>query len=240
MSLGEIDVAELTLLGRPLHQQRIGTEAVLIANRQLFTGFLRGFQHQTGVRRGFGHRLLAHDMLAGLQGRHGDLTVGAVGGADMHHVDGFVGQQLMIIHIDLCTFGSVCSRCLLRPFHDQIAERHQFHPVALLLQRGQVLAVGNSAAADNADLQFCHLFFLHFLNLSIWMPAMPENLQFHYIALSIRPQCLSLAVYQTIFRIWSILRPQTGMAGKRITPTAGPHQPRGLLYGVRSRAATLR
>lgn len=101
VGLGEIDVTERPGVHRFFHQQAVRTAAVLIPDGQLFAGLTGGVQHFLGVGGGLGHGLLAHHMLARLQRGHRDFTVGAVGGADMHHVDAAVLKQLPIVLVHL-------------------------------------------------------------------------------------------------------------------------------------------
>ena len=99
-------------------------------------------------------------MLARLQRGHRDFTVGAVGGADMHHVDAAVLKQLPIVLVHLGPRRAKFLGRLFGPLHDDVAERHHVGLVRLRPQGGHVLAVGDAAAADDADAKFFHVRYL--------------------------------------------------------------------------------
>ena len=126
--------------------------AVLIADGQLLSGFLSGFDHQAGICGALGHGLFAHDVLARVQRVDGDFRVRAVGGADVNHVDLRIGQQFLIIGINLCAGHAVFLGGLHRALLDQVAEGNHVRHIHSL-NRGHVLAVGDAAAADDTDFQ---------------------------------------------------------------------------------------
>ena len=92
-------------------------------------------------------------MLARLQRVDRDEAVLAVRRAHVHDVDRLVLQQLFVIGVDLRTLCAVLRAGLLRALLDDVAERDELG-VRLAGQRGHVLAVGDAAAADDADSEF--------------------------------------------------------------------------------------
>ena len=124
---------------------------VLIADGQHLAGAVPGLQHLLGVLGGGGHGLLAENMLAGFQSGHSDLTVGDVGSQHVNRVDGGIGQQLVIVGIYLCVGGAVLFRGFLGTLGDQVAESAQIYILSLLGHAGQMLLVGDAAAADKAN-----------------------------------------------------------------------------------------
>ena len=74
----------------------------------------------------------------------------------MHSVNALVSQQLMIVGINLGVGGAIFLGSLLGPLGNQVAESNQVNILFLLGHAGQMLAVGDAAAADKADLYFCH------------------------------------------------------------------------------------
>ena len=126
--------------------------AVLIADGQHLAGAVTGVQHLLGVLGSGRHGLLAENMLAGLEGGNGDLAVGDVGGQNMHGVDGGVTEQLVIVGVHLGVRGAVLLGSLLGALGDKVAECAQIDILGLLGHAGQVLLVGDTAAADKADL----------------------------------------------------------------------------------------
>ena len=90
-------------------------------------------------------------MLAGVKRVDGDLGVFLVRRADVYHFDGRILQKLFIIGINLGVGRSELFLCFLRLFGDNIA-KSDHTDVFDFLERGHVLAVGNTAAADDADI----------------------------------------------------------------------------------------
>ena len=72
----------------------------------------------------------------------------------MHSVDGGVSQQLVIVGVNLRIGGAVLFSGLLGALGDQVTESNQVNVLLLLGHARKVLAVGNAAAADKADLNF--------------------------------------------------------------------------------------
>lgn len=97
--------------------------------------------------------------LARLERGYRDFAVRAVGRQNEHRVDTFVLQQLAVIGIYLILGFAVIGAGFNRPFLDQIAERDHLRRGISLFRR-HVLAVGDTAAADNADPYFVHVSFL--------------------------------------------------------------------------------
>ncbi len=148
--LGIVDVAEGTGEALVLHVLRVGTLAALVADGQQLAGLAGGVQHLLCLGGIDCHGLLAHDVLARVQGVHGDEAVGAVGRADVHHVDGFVLQQLAVVGIHRRVGRAVVLLCFAGALLNDVAERDHLH-TRYLPERRHMLAVSNSAASDNAD-----------------------------------------------------------------------------------------
>ena len=151
MCFGIIDLAQLAGLTGLLQILRVGTVPVLIADGQHFSRAAGGIQHFLslfGVNR---HGLFAHDMLTSLQSVHCDKAVFPVGSADMNHLDGFILQQLFVIRVILGPGYTEFLGGFFGALFNNIAEGHHLN-VFHFLEGGHVLAVGNSAAADNAQL----------------------------------------------------------------------------------------
>ena len=150
--LGVVDVAQPAVVHNSLSNLVYGEMTVLIADGQHLAGAVTGLQHLLGVGGGSSHGLLAQDMLAGFQSGHGDLTVGHVGGQNVHSVDGGVGQQLVVVSVHLGVGSAVLLGGLFSALGNQVTEGDQVSVLFLLSHARQMLAVGNAAAADKADL----------------------------------------------------------------------------------------
>ncbi|MNE89682.1 hypothetical protein D3C80_1871220 [compost metagenome] len=66
MSLGHIDLSELSVLAHFFEQHAVGAKTVVVAYSQLFACSSCSFEHPPRIVSLLGHRLLAHDVLAGL------------------------------------------------------------------------------------------------------------------------------------------------------------------------------
>ena len=153
---GIIDIAQIAPIDHALQIRALGLMPVLITNRELPACFLRGLYHAPGISGSLGHRLLAHDMLACIQGIDCNFSMGTVWGAHMYHIDGFVVEQLLVVCIHLCVGCAVFGSGLFCLFPDDIAESHHVCPVDRL-QRRHVFSVSDSAAAYDSDTQpICH------------------------------------------------------------------------------------
>ena len=77
----------------------------------------------------------------------------------MNHINAFILQELVIIGVIFCARYAVFFGGFLCALLDEIAERDHF-AIFHFLQGGHMLAVGNSAAADNSyfDDLFHHIF----------------------------------------------------------------------------------
>ncbi|MPN04460.1 hypothetical protein SDC9_151698 [bioreactor metagenome] len=158
--LGVVDVPQIAPLNHALQIVAFCLVAVLIPDGQLFARFVGGFHHAARVGGGLGHGLFAHHMLSGMQCVNGDIGMGTVGGAYMHHVDGSILQQFPVVLIHLGLRRSVFLCRLFRFVPDKVAESHQVHPVKRLQGR-HVFPVGNAAAADDPHAKtFFHSIFL--------------------------------------------------------------------------------
>ena len=71
----------------------------------------------------------------------------------MNHIDGLVLQQLTVIGVDSGTFDAVLVSGFYGALFHDITESHHFHMVQFSQGR-EMLAVGNAAAADDADADF--------------------------------------------------------------------------------------
>ena len=150
-SLGVVDVTEGAVHSLLLEVLRAHGLAGLVADGQLLAATLLGIQHLLGLDGIDGHGLLAHDVLACVQRVHGDEAVGAVGGADVNHLNGLVGQKILVVLVDLGVGGAVLGLGGLGALDDDVAEGDQLH-VGELREGGHMLAVGDTAAADDTDL----------------------------------------------------------------------------------------
>ena len=154
--LSVVDIAQPAvvhnLLGNLVHRE----VTVLIADGQHLAGAVPGVQHLLGVGGGGSHGLLAQHMLAGFQSGHSDLAVSHVGGQHMHSVNGGISQQVVIIRVNLGVRSAILLGGLLSALGDQVAESHHVHIFLLLGHAREVFAVGDAAATNKADLQFCH------------------------------------------------------------------------------------
>ena len=164
-SLGVIDLTEGAVQSLLLEVLGTGGLAGLIADGQLLAAALLSIQHLSGLGGVDGHGLLAHDVLARVQRVYGDEAVGTVGGADVNYLNGLVSQKILVVFVDLSVGSAVLGLGGLSTFYDDVTEGHHFH-VGKLFQRGHMLTVGDTAAADDTDLYdsfFCHVSVLLFL-----------------------------------------------------------------------------
>jgi hypothetical protein len=130
--------------------------AVLIADGELLSALLRGLHHGARVRGRLGHGLFAHDVLARVQRVDGHLRVHPVRRQYIHDVNGFVLKKPMIVRVGFRAFRAVLGAGLFGALRNQVAERHDVRAVDGLQGR-QVLAIGDSAAADDTNTQsFAH------------------------------------------------------------------------------------
>ena len=127
--------------------------AVLVANGKDLPGAVPGLQHFFGVCLAGGHGLFAQDVLARLHSGAGDLAVRHVGGQHVHGIDGGILQQLVVIGVHLRIGRSVCFGGLHGALLHQVAESNHFG-VFNTGHTGEVLAVGNTAAADETQSDF--------------------------------------------------------------------------------------
>ena len=153
LGAGVVNVAQFAVFTELFQIHAVLTETALIADGQLFAGALGRVQHLLGLGGIDGHGLFAHDMLARLQRVHRDERMLLVGGQHMHHVDVLLLQQLLIVGINPGVRGAIFFGGLFRPLLHHIAESDHFNRIDLF-QRGHMLAVGDAAAADDADMQF--------------------------------------------------------------------------------------
>lgn len=73
------------------------------------------------------------------------------GGQHMDRLDGRVGQQVVVVRVGFRAGRAIFRGGFFRALGDQVAEGHQVGPVGLVLQGGQMLLVGDAAAADDTD-----------------------------------------------------------------------------------------
>ena len=82
--------------------------------------------------------------------------MGAVGGADVDHIDALILQQFVVICIYLGFRRAVVLGGLFRSFRNNIAEGHHLGLICEFFQGGHMFAVGDAAAADDTDSQLFH------------------------------------------------------------------------------------
>ena len=154
-SLCVVDVAQPAVFDDLLRDLVLRKVAVLVADRQHLAGSVSRLEHLLRVRLGRSHRLLAENVLAGLERSDRDLAVRDVRGQNMDGVDRRVSQKLLVVGVDLRVRGAVFLRGLFGSLKNEIAECA--HIDAFLLRHArEMLAVGDAAAADKADSQICH------------------------------------------------------------------------------------
>ena len=169
-----VNVAEGAGQRFALEELGIVSLAALVPDGELLAVALRRVEHLLrfyGIDR---HRLFTHDVLASVESVHGDEAVRAVRGQDVYHIDGLVRKQLLIIRVDRRIRRAVVALRLFSPFFDQVAECHHFH-IGELFQRGHMLAVCDTAAADDTDTDLvictdCHRSYLDSLKF-VRIPA---------------------------------------------------------------------
>ena len=145
-----VNVAEGTGESFALEELGIVSLAALVSDGELFAVALCSVEHLLRFHGVDCHRLLTHNVLTGIQCVHGDEAVRTVRGQDVYHIDGLVLKQLFIIRIHRRIRCTVVVLCTNGSFLDQVAERHHFH-IGELFQRWHMLAVCDTAAADDAD-----------------------------------------------------------------------------------------
>ena len=99
-------------------------------------------------------------MLFRLEGGNGDLAVAHVGGADVDNLNLGIGQKVMVILVDTGTGCAVLGAGGLSALDPSVAEGNDLAQVFAVFQSGQMLLIGDTAAANDTYLDFCHLFFL--------------------------------------------------------------------------------
>ena len=148
-----INIAEVAVVARLLEIERISSPALLIADSQLLAGALRGLVHFLCLGIGLCHGLFAHDMLARFERVYCDERMRAVRGADMNALDALILEQLSVIGIDLCALDAEFLCRLYGSLLNDIAESNHLG-LFDFFERGHMLAVGDSAAADDAYSDF--------------------------------------------------------------------------------------
>ena len=126
---------------------------VLIADGELLACALCGVKHLLCFLGVDSHGLFTHNVLACLEGVNGYKAVRTVGSADVHNVDRLVAKQLFVIGVNLCVGCAVLLAGSLRALFDDVAERDHVD-LGNGLQTDEVLAVGDTAAADYTDSYF--------------------------------------------------------------------------------------
>jgi hypothetical protein len=116
------------------------------------TGFPGGRDHLIGLGSGERHGLLHGDVLANLAGLDSHWTMQMKGGKQLHQVNFFIFQYLLIIRINLFQaplFGFFpCCRSIA------VTDRHNPRIFAPLV--AHLMQPGNAAAADNGDTNRVH------------------------------------------------------------------------------------
>ncbi len=163
-----IDIAEFAVFRRFMHTKSLSALAVLVTDGELFAGTLCRVYH---LLRFFGvdsHRLLAKNVLARLESVDGDKAVRTVGGQNVNRLDLGDLEKLFVVRGNESVFNAVLFCRLLRSFLYDIAKSNELNVLALC-QCGEVLAVGNTAATYNTDLNgsFTH----------ICLPSLRKNLR---------------------------------------------------------------
>ena len=148
-----IDIAEIAVVARLFEIERISSPALLIADSQLLAGALRGLVHFLRLGISLCHGLLAHDMLARFECVYCDERMRAVGGADMDALYALILEQLSVIWIDFCALDAEFLCRLYGSLLNDIAEGYHLG-LFDFFERGHMLAVGDSAAADDAYSDF--------------------------------------------------------------------------------------
>ena len=148
-----IDIAEIAVVARLLEIERIGSPALLIADSQLLAGALCGLVHFLRLGIGLCHGLLTHDMLARFERVYCDERMRAVRSADMNAFNALVLEQLSVIRIDFCALNAELLCRLYGSLINDIAESDHLG-LFDFFERGHMLAVGDSAAADDAYSDF--------------------------------------------------------------------------------------
>ena len=156
MGLGVVNVAQVARLAGGMKVEHLRPEAVLIAHRELHPGLFPRCHHLFRVLSAVGHGFFTVDVLFCFKGGYADLTVRHVGGQDVDHLHRGVGQQIAIVGVHLGPRRAVLDGARLGPLPDDVAEGYDSAQVAVVLHRGEVLLVGNTAASDDADVQFAH------------------------------------------------------------------------------------
>ena len=154
-SLGIVDFAEVVLIGEVFKIHGFLAETVLIADGEDFARLVASFNHLLGFLVVHSHRLFAENVLAGVERVDGDAAMLAVVGEHEHRVDALVFKELFVVGVNLAGFVAVLLVSLDRALFDDVAERYHFG-VRVLLFGGHVLAVCDTAAADNAYSHFFH------------------------------------------------------------------------------------
>ena len=130
-----------------------GHEAVVQIDAEAQPHLLRLAHHLPRSNDIVGDGLLAQHVLSRLEAGHGgEEVISAVFDAPRRHahrVELLVGQHFLQVSIGRCAV-ELCRR--LRPFRDQIADRHQGGPVALVVDLGVIVADG----AHSHDCYFQH------------------------------------------------------------------------------------
>ena len=148
-----INIAEVAVVARLLEIERIGSPALLIADSQLLAGALCGLVHFLRLGIGLCHGLFAHNVLARFERVYCDERMRAVGGADMDALYALILEQLSVIGIDLCALDAELLCRLYGSLLNDIAESDHLG-LFDFFERGHMLAVGDSAAADDAYSDF--------------------------------------------------------------------------------------
>ena len=177
-----IDIAEVAIVARLLEIERISSPALLIADSQLLAGALRGLVHFLCLGIGLCHGLLTHDMLARFERVYCNERMRAVGGADMNALDALVLEQLSVIRIDFCALDAELLCRLYGSLLNDIAESNHLG-LFDFFERGHMLAVGDSAAADDAYSDFSShivspiVFKIYYIPFSVLISPVLETFQ---------------------------------------------------------------
>ena len=98
---GVVNVPEIAVVHEILEDGAVVAVAADKADHQELSALLGGGEHFPRLSGGGGHRLLAEDVLAGLQGGDGAGRVGGVPGADADRVDfGQLGEHDVLVGVE--------------------------------------------------------------------------------------------------------------------------------------------
>ena len=130
--------------------RKVCIEAPVEADLQLHAGRFHSSQGAIDLVEAEGNRLFAEDVLAGFGGLRDQIRVCVGGGADQHHFDLFVGENLVA---RCCDLGNVaaCSQCL-RGLAVDVRDRDD---LGFWQAEGQRFRVDtpDASGADDSDVQ---------------------------------------------------------------------------------------